>query len=82
MATSVITHKVLRKTVSGTTTSSGALDMALLSSDRNVLSVRSTGGANIFGFPRGDGYITVFSIQNSVLTPLVNTSVSFEILYY
>lgn len=78
---SEVKTKILKKTVTATTSASGALDAGLDIETQYILSTRCTSRTNAFAFHRGDGYLTVFNIVNDVMTVLKNTEVTFDIYY-
>lgn len=71
---------VLIKTINGTTTASGALSTDLDQQYYTILGARSL-NTNMFGFNRGDAYLTVFEVVNGVWGLAAEKSASFEVYY-
>lgn len=70
-------------TVSGTTTSSGALEIPNTIPYRNVLSTQWNGtGIQKYAFPRGDNYLQVLWNDGTTLKPFANEAVTFLVVYY
>lgn len=74
--------RIKKKTVTATTSNSGAFDAGLDIDTQYILAARCTSTTNRFAFHRGDGYMTAFYISNDVMTVLKNTSVTFDIYYF
>jgi hypothetical protein len=74
-------RQIKTKTVTGTTTSTGAISMGLAIDNVKVLGIRIKNPAVGYAFQRGDGYATVFTVTNNVMTILPNTSVTIDIFY-
>lgn len=81
MATGTIKNPIRKVTVSGTTTSSGALVLPFDFQYNTVLSAECNSGINYFAFHRGDGYLTCFQIVDGHLVTAPNMNLSFEVTY-
>lgn len=77
-----LTGVTIKKAVmTGTTTSSGALNSPIDMSLRSVVDVRCTSGTNYFAFQRGDAYFTCFRIVDGALVVAVDTELTFDVFY-
>ena len=76
-----LNSKIKTKTVTGTTTVSGAINMGLSIDSVKVLDIRIKNPTVGYVFQRGDGYATVFTVTNNAMTILPNTSVTLDIFY-
>lgn len=73
--------RIYKKTITGTTLATGAIDSQLNVSNYYIVSATLTRGSGTFGFVfwRGkDGYLRCFDID---MQPLANTAVSIDIIY-
>lgn len=69
------------KTVTATTTATGAFNLNFQNVDAHmVLGMRVT-NTIAYAIHRGDGWGTAFSVQNGVFAPLANTSITVAIYY-
>lgn len=68
---------IYKKTVSGTTTASGALDSGLNTNIYYILECHRTDAVG-FVFWRGDGYMTAFNAQMNILS---TTGITVEVTY-
>ncbi len=70
-------------TVSGTTTSSGALEIPSSITPTRILNTVWNGtGLQKYAFCRGDSYFQVLENDGTTLKPLANAQVTFLVTYY
>lgn len=77
-----ISPEIKSYTIEGETTNSGALAIPQEIDPGKIIGCVVVGNSNIFGFPRGDAYLTCFSWNNNAWVAHANSNVSMRVFYY
>ena len=70
-----------KKTITGTTTESGAFNTGINITKYDIVCARVVNTVNIFAFPRSDHYLMCVCVVNSSLIPYGNSSIIIDIWY-